>query len=80
MYAGMLEQHVYVLSTVSLWNDLADPLFDGVRLAGFKSKANAYLSAKAALSLLSSTIFRFLCFLSIGWYCQQTPLSPGSVD
>ena len=26
---------------VSLWNDLADPEFDGVGLAGFKSRANA---------------------------------------
>ena len=29
--------------SVSLWNYLADPMFDGVRLAGFKSRANAFL-------------------------------------
>ena len=29
-----------------------DPLFDGVGLAGFKSRTNAFLLAKAALSLL----------------------------
>ena len=29
----------------SLWNDLSDPVFDGVRLAGFKSRANAFLLA-----------------------------------
>ena len=27
------------------WNDLSDPVFDGVGLAGFKSSANAFLLA-----------------------------------
>ena len=27
---------------VSLWNDLANPVFDGVGLAGFKSRVNAF--------------------------------------
>ena len=31
--------------TVSLWNYLFDPLFDGVGLAGFKSRVNAFLLA-----------------------------------
>ena len=30
---------------VSLWNDLANPVFEGVGLAGFKSRANAFLLA-----------------------------------
>ena len=30
---------------VSLWNDLASSVFDGVGLVGFKSKANASLLA-----------------------------------
>ena len=30
---------------LSLWNDLADPIFDGVGLAGFKSSANVFLLA-----------------------------------
>ena len=30
---------------MSLWNDLANPVFDGVGLAGFKSRANATLLA-----------------------------------
>ena len=56
--------------SVSLWNDLANPVFDGVGLAGSKSRANASLLALAALSLLlSSTLFPFLVFLFIGWYC-----------
>ena len=28
--------------SVSLWNDLADPVFNGVGLAGFKSRVNAF--------------------------------------
>ena len=35
----------FVPLSVSLWNDLSDPLFDGVRLAGFRSRANAFLLA-----------------------------------
>ena len=31
--------------SISLWNDLADPVLDGVGLADFKSKANALLLA-----------------------------------
>ena len=27
----------FILLSVSLWNDLGDPVFDGVGLAGFKS-------------------------------------------
>ena len=60
----------FIPFSVSRWNDLANPVFDGVGLAGFKSRANASLLAQAALSLLqSSTLFPFLFFLSIGWYC-----------
>ena len=35
----------FIALAVSLWNDLANPLFDGVGLAGFKSRANAFLLA-----------------------------------
>ena len=35
----------FVLLSVSLWNDLSDPVFDGVGLAGFKGRANAFLLA-----------------------------------
>ena len=35
----------FISLSVSLWNDLANPVFDGVRLAGFKSRANAFLLA-----------------------------------
>ena len=35
----------FVPLSVSLRNDLSDPVFDGVGLAGFKSRANAFLFA-----------------------------------
>ena len=35
----------FVPLSVSLWNDVADPIFDGVGLAGFKSRANVFLLA-----------------------------------
>ena len=38
-------RRTFILLSESLWNVLADPVFDGVGLAGFKSKANAFLLA-----------------------------------
>ena len=38
-------RRTFVPFSVSLWNDLSDPVFDGVGLAGFKSRANAFLLA-----------------------------------
>ena len=35
----------FVPHSVSVWNDLSDPVFDGVGLVGFKSRANAFLLA-----------------------------------
>ena len=35
----------FVPLSVSLWNDLSDPVFDGVGLAGFMSRVNAFLLA-----------------------------------
>ena len=40
-----LYRRTFVSFSVSLWNYLGDPVFDGVGLAGFKSIANAYLLA-----------------------------------
>ena len=42
----------FIPFSVSLWNDLANPVFDGVGLAVFKSRANASLLTYTALSLL----------------------------
>ena len=36
---------IYIPFSVSLWNNLANPVFDGVGLAGFKSRANDSLLA-----------------------------------
>ena len=36
---------IFIPLSVSLWNDLANPIFDGVGLAGFKSRAKAFLLA-----------------------------------
>ena len=52
----------------SLWNDLADPVFDGVGLAGFKRIANSFLLAYAVLSLFSLLQFP-LSLISFGWHC-----------
>ena len=35
----------FIPLSVSFWNDLANPVFDGAGLAGYKSKANAFLLA-----------------------------------
>ena len=49
-----------------LWNDLADNVFDGVGLTGFKSRANAI-----SLALAVRSFFVFYCFpfLSMNWHC-----------
>ena len=49
-----------LLFPVSLWNDPDDPVFDGVGLAGFMSRAITLLLAKLSYSL------PFLFFLSVG--------------
>ena len=35
--------------SVSLWIDLPDPVFDGVGMAGFKSRANAFYWPSSSL-------------------------------
>ena len=35
----------FVLLSLSLWNDFSDPVYDGMGLAGFTSRANAFLMA-----------------------------------
>ena len=47
---------------VSLWNDLGDPVFDGVGLAGFKSRANAIKLADLLSPILSPLVFPFSSF------------------
>ena len=38
-------RRTFISLSVSHWNDLVDPVFDGVGLAGFKSRSNAFLLA-----------------------------------
>ena len=38
-------RRTFIALSVSLWNDLVDPVFDGVGLASFKSRSNAFLLA-----------------------------------
>ena len=38
-------RQTFIPLSVSLWNDLGDPVFDGVGLASFKSRANEFLLA-----------------------------------
>ena len=38
-------RRTFIRLSVSLWNDLVDPICDGVGLAGFKSRSNAFLLA-----------------------------------
>ena len=58
----------FVPLSVSLWNDLSDPVFDGVRLAGFKSRVNAFSCWHDLLFLFCLLLF-YLFLPSIGWLC-----------
>ena len=51
--------------SVSLWNDLSNPVFDGVGLAGFKRRDNVFLLALAALSILYSLHYFSLSLLPV---------------
>ena len=57
-----LYRTTFVLPLMSLWDDLADLVFKGLRLAGFKSRANAFYLSKLLAPFLSSTVFRFCTF------------------
>ena len=60
---------LFIPLSASLWNDLVDSVFDGVGLAGFKSRANVFLLTEAASSFFVFCCFPFHYFLSIGRYC-----------
>ena len=58
---------IFILLLVSLSNDLGNPVFDCVGVAGFKSSANAFLLALLLSPFLSLTVFTFSSFtLSVG--------------
>ena len=48
--------------SVSLWNDLVDPVFNGVGLAGSKSKTNVFFYWPSCSLPLSSTVLPFTSF------------------
>ena len=58
-------RRTFVSVSVSLWNDLADPVFDGVGLEGFKSRSTAFLLAYALYPYYS-----LLLFFSVSSSCR----------
>ena len=56
-------RRTFIPLSVSLWNDLSDPMFNGVGLAGFKSMANAFLLALLLAHFLCPAVFPFSCFI-----------------
>ena len=72
----------FIPLSVSLWNALHNPVFDGVGLAGFKTSSNDFYGPKLLYSYYPTIhcrvfayslllFFPFLFFLSIGWYCAS---------
>ena len=49
----------FIPFSLSLWNDLSDPVFDGVGLACFKSRANSFLFSTLLAPFLSPPVFPF---------------------
>ena len=72
-----------LLSIAEAEDDLSDPVFDGVGLEGFKSRANTSLLARSALSFLSPTVLSFSSFHGLVvrgrglWTDRVFSLSPG---
>ena len=56
----------FIPLSVSLWNELPNPVFDGVGLAGFKSRTNAFF---IGLSCSIPTIVFYSFSLSRCWHC-----------
>ena len=56
-------RQTFIPFSVSLWNDLSDLVFDGVGLACFKSRANAFLLAQLLAHFLSPAVFPFSSFI-----------------
>ena len=52
-------RRTFVPHSASLCNDLSDPVFDGVGLEGFKSRANAFLLALICILFLFITVCSF---------------------
>ena len=59
-------RRTFVLLSVSLWNGLADPVFDGVVMAGFKRRANAFYWPE-----LLYPYYSLLLFFPFSSYCLK---------
>ena len=53
----------FIRFSVSLWNDLRDPVCDGVGLAGFKNGASASLLTLLLANFLAPPVFPFSSFI-----------------
>ena len=56
-------RRTFILLSASLWSDLVDPVFDGVGLAGFKSRSNAFLLPRCSLLFYLQLFSLYLLFL-----------------
>lgn len=68
MSLTVAERRVFIPLSV-LWNDLVDPMFNGVGLTGFKCRANDFLLPEQLVIFLSSTVFVFLFFFPMEGIC-----------
>ena len=57
-----LYRRTFIPLSVSLWNDLASPVSDGMGLAGFKSRANAFLCS------IPTIVFYYFSFSLLSVY------------
>ena len=67
LLVGLLSIEEPLPLSVSLWNDLSDPVFDGVGLEGFKSEP--MLSCLHDLLFLFCLLLFYLFLPSMGWLC-----------
>ena len=63
-------RRTFINLSVSLWNDLADPVFNGVGLACFKSRANAFCWPK-----LFYLYYRLLLFFPSSYFCPKVGIA-----
>ena len=60
---ALQQSRTFIPLSVSLWNDHGDPVFNGVGLAGFKSRASTFILAFLLAPFLSPTVFPFSSFI-----------------
>ena len=56
---------IFILLSVPLWHDLADTVFDGVRLEGFKSMANVFFNSLSCSLVSYCFPFLFITHISV---------------